>query len=305
MRYASETATFIVADTGRGIRAGEMERIFKPFQRIEDPAAPVRGTGLGLTITKLLVEMLGGEITLESTPGRGSTFTVRLMLPRAHSLPVVNRRSRRIRGYEGRRRLIFVADDNAEHRGLIDDALRPLGFDLAFAESGEAAMAMLPRLAPDLLLVDVAMPGIDGWELVRRLRKELRIAAPVFMISAHAFDKRMQAGPDRYHDDFLAKPIRIEELLARIGMRLGLEWSHGTAPEAPAAVRHPRPPDEALAALRAASEINHAAGAQAALDALATADPAWAGFVGEARRHLGAFDFAALRRHAGGRETTP
>ncbi|MEO1472211.1 MAG: HAMP domain-containing sensor histidine kinase, partial [Pseudomonadota bacterium] len=103
--YANEVATFTISDTGRGIAAEERERIFQPFQRIEDPAAPVRGTGLGLTITKLLTEMQGGELTLESAPGKGSVFRVRLMLPRIQHAPRVSALSAQaITGYEGPRR---------------------------------------------------------------------------------------------------------------------------------------------------------------------------------------------------------
>jgi len=300
VRYASETATFEVHDTGRGIAEAEQERIFQPFERVEDPASPVPGTGLGLTITKLLVEMLGGELTLDRAPGRGSRFRVRHMLPRAACPAAIGApQGTRILGYAGARRRILVVDDNAEHRKLVSDILRPLGFDLAFAETAEAARAMLPDLAPDLVLLDVALPGIDGWRFLEELRGPLGVTAPVFMVSAHAFDKRRGGGDDGKHDGFITKPIRIDDLLQRIGRRLGLDWIRAEdAPHVPAApVR--RPPASALSALREAAEINHAATASAALDRLEAGDPAWGPFVREARSHLAAFDFEGLRRLAG------
>ncbi|MEO0623028.1 MAG: ATP-binding protein [Pseudomonadota bacterium] len=299
--YASETATFTVSDTGRGIPGVERERIFQPFERIEDPRAPVPGTGLGLTITKLLTEMLGGELTLDSTPGEGSTFRVRLMLPRGRSHRETARDIRRpIRSYEGARKQILVIDDNAEHRSLVADILRPLGFRLAFAETGEAAEAVLAGFAPDLILLDVAMPGVDGWTLLSRLRHDLGVTAPVFMVSAHAFDKRLEGGGATLHDDFVTKPIRIDDLLDRIGRHLGLVWSEEVPAATVPGIR--RPPASALGPLRAAIGINHAAGVAAALDALEAADPRWGPFVAEGRALLTAYDFGGLGQFAGAGE---
>ncbi len=303
VRYASDTAIIEVADTGRGIPEEKRELIFRPFERIEDPKAPVPGTGLGLTITKLLSEMLGGELTFSSVPGEGSTFRVRLRLPRSvEGAPIDDAESRQVRGYLGPRRRIFVVDDNAEHRRLVGDILSPLGFEVSFAEAAEAAEAMLPRLAPDLIILDVAMPGTDGWTLLGRLRQQHGIKAPVFMISAHAFDKARHNVPERLHDEFITKPIRVEDLLARIARRLAITWTYeveeATAPEPlPVSASAPqRPPAHALADLRAAVEIHHAAAAAAALDALSEANGSWAPFVATARTHLAEYDFESLHR---------
>ena len=301
-RYSSETATFVIEDTGRGIAPDQLGRIFQPFERIEDPAEPVRGTGLGLTITGLLVDLLGGEIRVESTPGQGSRFTVRLMLPRVFEAAAAEGDERidrrRISGYEGPRRRIMVIDDNAEHRALIGDALRPLGFDIAMAESAEAAEALLPRAAPDLVLLDVAMPGRDGWSFLARMRDELGVRVPVFMVSAHAFDRGRPAAAGRGHSGFIAKPVRLDDLVARIGRTLGLDWRFegDGAERAPAAM--PRPPEPLLDALREAADIHHAQGVRGALERIAASDPALEPFVTEAGRALERFDFAAIARLA-------
>ncbi|MEL6337927.1 MAG: ATP-binding protein, partial [Pseudomonadota bacterium] len=297
--YANEVATFTVADTGRGIAAAEKERIFQPFQRIEDPSAPVRGTGLGLTITKLLTEMLGGELTLDSAPGKGSTFRVRLMLPRIqHALPVRAGSERAIAGYEGSRRRLLVIDDNPEHRLLVRDALIPLGFDVAMAETGTAATAMIDAMQPDLLLVDVALPGEDGWHLVRRLRMEHGVTAPILMVSAHALERHRPTAPNALHDAFISKPIKIDELLATIGRHLDLTWRYrdeAAAPR-PTEARPPmtRPPEALIAPLRAAVGIHHAHGVRAALEAIAAAAPDCAEFVRAATKALDAYDFKVL-----------
>jgi signal transduction histidine kinase/ActR/RegA family two-component response regulator len=297
--YASETATFVIEDTGRGIPPEEVERIFQPFERIEDPVRPVRGTGLGLTITKLLTEMLGGDLALDSAPGRGSRFTVRLMLPRVHgaggeAAAEAEATDGPITGYAGPARRILVVDDTPEHRGLVADALRPLGFTVTAAESAAAAEAVLEVTTPDLILLDVAMPGTDGWSFLRRLREERGLATPVFMVSAHAFDRGAAEGERPRHDAFIAKPVRIDALVARIGQALELSWTRGTGPELRAEEAPARPPAALLGPLAEAARINHPAGVRAALARIG-ADGAHAGFVAEAEAALARFDFDAIR----------
>ncbi|MEM9782125.1 MAG: ATP-binding protein, partial [Pseudomonadota bacterium] len=301
--YANEVATFTIADTGRGIAAEERERIFQPFQRIEDPAAPVRGTGLGLTITKLLTEMLGGELSLDSAPGRGSVFRVRLMLPRIqHVHPVSAGSEQAIVGYDGPRRQLLVVDDNPEHRLLVRDALAPLGFSVAMAETGRAAIVMLDAMQPDLLLVDVALPDEDGWHLVRRLRKQHGVTAPILMVSAHSLERHRPQSPEALHDAFISKPIKIDELLATVGRHLGLDWHYrgDQVPRArvtPAAIT--RPDETLMAPLREALTINHVHGIRAALEAIAVSSPECDAFVKAASRALNIYDFRALSRLVG------
>ena len=296
VRYSSEIATFTVTDTGRGIPEEEIERIFRPFERIETPDAPVRGTGLGLTITKLLTEMLGGELTLESEVGQGSTFRVRLMLPRVYTGPsLVKTIERPVQGYGGARRRILVVDDNPEHRALLRDALQPLGFEMAFAETGEIAEMMVGEIAPDLTLVDVALPGIDGWTLLRRLRERHGVKTPIFVVSAHAHHSRAGQAAEGLMDAFIAKPVKIGELIRLIGTRLQLDWLY----EAPRSAPTILPPESLLAGIRAAAEINHAAGVRAALNTIADLDPAYAPFVERADALLQQFDFDGLRRLSG------
>ena len=300
--YASETATFTVEDTGRGIPPDDVDRIFRPFERIQDPARPVHGTGLGLTITRLLTEMLGGDLALESTPAVGSRFTVRLMLPRDFAEPggAPEAAGAPITGYRGPRRRILVVEDTPEHRALVADVLRPLGFAVSTAESAEAAEAMLEVSAPDLILLDVAMPGEDGWSFLHRLRVERRLATPVIMVSAHAVDREAGRRERPRHDGFLAKPVRIDALVARIGQTLELEWCRGAPRSGPERDHAPalRPDPALLAPLAEAARINHPAGVRAALARIRAEGPADARFVAEAEAALARFDFVALERMA-------
>lgn len=293
VRFRSDVATFVVEDTGRGIPQHEQERIFQPFERIEDPSAPpVRGTGLGLTISRLLVETLGGELTLESTPRIGSRFTARLMLPRIVGAAPAELK-RRLYGYRGRRLMILVVDDNAEHRQLIEDALRPLGFLLTLAESGEAALAAVAAAPPDLALLDVSMPGMTGWALAARLRSEYRLTVPIIMVSAHAEDAR---GSQRiaYHDDFLFKPVKLDLLFARLEHHLRLVWLT-EQPQAAIPIR-PKAPATAAARIGELIEIGHVRGIERVLADIPGDDPAVAAFLESARRRLGDVDLDGLAR---------
>lgn len=296
VRYRSDIATIRIEDTGRGIAEADMERIFRPFERIVDPSAPVRGTGLGLTITRLLTEIQGGELTLSSVVGEGSRFQVRLMLPRlAGGAEQASRR--RLYGYRGPRRRILIVDDNAEHRKLLEDALRPLGFALTLAESGEAALAGLAAAPtdlapPDLALLDVAMPGMSGWALAAALRREHGLTAPILMISAHAGDAVHDPDAVAHHDDFIAKPVNIEALLARIERHLKLTWLLEKA--APPPRPSPVAPEADLAEIARLADIGHVRGVADALARIDCSDPGAAAFVAKAAPLLDALDLGGV-----------
>jgi len=299
--HRNDIATFSIKDTGRGIPNSARTRIFEPFERIQDPKAPVQGTGLGLTIVKLLIDMQGGDLQLESTPGEGSCFKVRLMLPRAEQAVQVEPK-RRIYGYLGPRKRLLVVDDNQEHRALLEDVLRPLGFELAMAESGEAALAIVDNVDIDLALIDVAMPGMSGWTLSTVIRRERRLSLPILMVSAHAGDVGKADGRITDHDDFLAKPVNIDQLLSRLERYLKLTWLHDChAPMAEQeAVVKPSAPDDVLDSLQAMIEIGHVRGAEQLLDQIdvkgsPARDSQVERFVREARLHLSDVDLVSLR----------
>jgi signal transduction histidine kinase/CheY-like chemotaxis protein len=241
--WQSEIAVFEICDTGCGIPAEDMERIFLPFERGTgaEPAS-VPGTGLGLTITRLLVELAGGQLTLSSTPGRGSVFRVKLYLPRVVSPSLALRPEREIRGYGGRRRRLLVVDDQPSQSQLIADMLRPRGFAVHECEDPAEALRQLDAFEPDIVFLDVSMPVIDGWTLSRRLR-DAGYDRPIVMVSANAYenlpDRRKAAGCD----DFIVKPVLETELFARLSRWLGLEWAYAQALPAPAAaIAMERPP---------------------------------------------------------------
>ena len=268
--FRIDIAHMTVSDTGRGIPRSEWDRIFTPFERVVDPNNVVPGTGLGLTITKLLVEMLGGELTFESEVGKGSSFRLRLFLSRSGRVaPAEQVRPRR--GYLEPRRHILIVDDNHSHRQLLADALAPLGFQLSMAESGEVALTIARSKPPDLALIDVAMPGMTGPQLTKRLRGDCGLTAPLILVSAHAGDQLHGLGGNPNHDGFIAKPVNIPALLDQVGELLHLSWTYDVAPAATDAPLWA--PDEVLAALDEKLAIAHLRGLQAVLAGMDDSEP--------------------------------
>ena len=249
--YAREMAHFEVRDTGPGMAPAELERVFEPFERAGAstsegavPGSP--GTGLGLTIARMLTDLMGGEMTVRSAPGEGTVFTVRLFLPESHgALQATDNGASAPVGYLGRRRQVLVVDNEEADRELLAHWLQPLGFEVKLATSGHDALGLLESLqpgdaaAPDAIFMDLAMPGIDGWETIRRLRRMGWEEVPVAIVSANAFDRGLQAELDGQAEappqDFFVKPVRRSDLLAWLGQKLGLEWVRADAmPAAPA-----------------------------------------------------------------------
>src|SRR5262249_43859760 len=152
-----------------------------------DSVRPMPGLGLGLTITQLLTNTLGGEISAESEKNKGSAFRVRLMLSGVPHRARPSAQEEKIAGYDGPRRTIVVVDDNEEHRELMREVLTPLDFVVLTAASGPECLTLIEGIRPDLFLVDISMPGMNGWQLVSRLRAEGQVA-PILMFSANIGD---------------------------------------------------------------------------------------------------------------------
>lgn len=301
VRHAREMAQIEIEDTGPGMSTDELAHIFEPFARASSAqAAP--GAGLGLTIAKMLTDLMGGELTAASTPGRGSLFRVRLFLPEVHAASVPEARPAPVRrGYEGARRLVLVVDNEEADRELLVHLLEPLGFELRTAASGHDALDLLAAgLAPDAILMDLAMPGIDGWETIRRIRRLPGVQANIAVVSANAFDKGLDNDAGIRAEDFILKPVRHSELLDWLERQLGLRWlaqESAAAPEPPArseAWTWPRA--ELLQPLQQAVQLGYYRGILQALDAIEAAQPECAAFAAAQRTSARQFQFEAIAR---------
>jgi len=230
VRWRGQTAEFIVSDTGVGIAAADIERIFEPFERVGQRGEADRpGVGLGLTITKVLTTVLGGDIQVRSELGVGSTFTVKLLLSETAAPADSPTLEHEIDGYLGPRRYILVTDDDPVHLDLLSEILEPLGFELAFARDGETCLELAGRRTPDLAIMDIAMPGMGGWKAARALRERHGDRLAILMVSANAHDFSLGRREDDAHDDFLIKPFEIGDLIDRLQVLLDLEWTYAAA----------------------------------------------------------------------------
>lgn len=226
VHYSFHVANFIVEDTGIGIEKENIARIFRPFERIYSNDHPiVSGTGLGLTITKLLVDIMGGELTVKSHINQGSCFKVQLFMARDYQRQSVLTTINNIIGYQQNTKHIVVVDDNSHHRLFMQQMLLPLGFEVTVCANAEQCLACKTHI--DLYLVDIFMPHISGWQLVEKLRKQ-GIRTPVIMISANSVEIKNKAQENltdnNFINDYIVKPVRYDSLLEKIAHCLELTW---------------------------------------------------------------------------------
>ena len=296
--YSGQVARFDVEDTGLGIAATDLKRIFEPFERIEHPGrAAVSGSGLGLTITRLLTEALGGELTVKSIPGKGSLFSVRLMLaPVPATQRVTSARDRVIEGYQGPRRTILVVDDDSRQTDLLREALGRLGFLVTVENNSTAGLALALSDNPDAILLDISMPGLSGWEVARQVRTATPRRVPIIMISAYAPEPSGLQDPP--HDDYLMKPLRLERLLESLHKLLALDWISS----APQQETHragvsggEKPAPEHLEALRQLGQIGHLRGILLKLDEIGAQQPGAGPTLAALRRLTEDCDLAGFR----------
>jgi CheY-like chemotaxis protein len=290
--YRSQVATFTVADTGRGIAEKDLSRIYEPFQRGEaESIRPMPGLGLGLTITRLLTNTLGGEIAVTSEKDAGSTFKVRLMLSAVLREMAVPPQEKKIVSYDGPRRTIVVVDDNEDHREMMREILVPLDFIVLTAAGGTDCLTLIEGIQPDLFLVDILMPGMNGWQLVSRLR-EAGQTAPIVMLSANIGDAAAHSDSDDSHNDAIGKPVDIRRLRDKLALHLGLKWIYSEDIPAPVVkIELPMisPGDAHVQELLRLGEIGYIRGIEAKLADLAKVE-ANQPFTSELRSYVAAFD---------------
>jgi signal transduction histidine kinase/purine-cytosine permease-like protein/DNA-binding NarL/FixJ family response regulator len=310
IRHSLEMAHIDIEDTGPGLSRDELDKIFEPFARGSAAVPSTSGAGLGLTIAKMLTDLMGGELTARSILGEGSVFKVRLFLPeisiqardKVFLVPKVRR------GYEGARRKILVVDNEEPDRELLVELLQPLGFELRTAASGHDCLDLLASgYRPDIVLMDLAMPGIDGWETIRRLRRLEPDHAQIAIVSANAFDKGLDNDVGVGLEDFILKPVRHSELLDWLERRLALRWldavpaepislssSHSPAPVALL------PSADILVPLREAVQLGYYRGILNQLDLIERNDAAMRPYCLRMRELAQQFQFDAMLREIDG-----
>lgn len=230
---------FEVEDSGSGIPPDHLDDIFETFVRYEQASQAQAGAGLGLSISRSLIEMMGGEIALESEVGRGSLFTVNIpmLLGDGQAAPSDEAPEPEVIGLQPGQPdwRILVVDDNRENLLLLSDLLAQTGFSLQEAENGEEAVEKFQEWRPHFIWMDVRMPGMDGYEATKQIRalpggKEVKIVA----VTASVIDDPQQVIQASGIDDVVLKPFRDQEIFEVMARELGVEYVYRDRTEAPA-----------------------------------------------------------------------
>ncbi|MEZ4527424.1 MAG: response regulator [Desulfobacterales bacterium] len=218
---------FQVKDTGLGIPEDQLEDVFSPFRQVGSHMHKTKGTGLGLTISRNLVRLMGGEISVRSELKKGSVFFFDLKLPETSDPAEIKYKADKgtVLGFQGQKRRILVVDDKKENRSLISDMLSPLGFEILEAENGREGVAKTLEFMPDLIFMDLIMPVMDGFAAAERIRQRKEIAQPcIIALSADIFDEARNKSLAAGCDDYVSKPFVMDKILEKMRKHLHLEW---------------------------------------------------------------------------------
>ncbi|HID99934.1 MAG TPA: response regulator [Thiotrichaceae bacterium] len=224
--YDEGKIRFQVEDTGIGIPSEALSKIFLPFQQVSSLSYRAEGTGLGLSITQKLVKLMNSELHVESTLGQGSLFWFMLDLPEVAVpqgfMPIAKPI---IRGFQGRTQKILIVDDKMENCTVLRKLLTPLGFDIAEVSNGQEALDKAHEWQPDLILMDLIMPVLDGYEATRRIRKIPALQEVIVIaVSASAFSHDLEKGMEAGCNVCLTKPINVDRLFECLQTHLNLTW---------------------------------------------------------------------------------
>lgn len=224
---AQEAVHFTVWDTGIGIAPEDLARLFQPFVQLDSKLArQYYGTGLGLSLVSRMTEMHGGGISVESEVGRGSRFTVSLPWARpTETSPPAAELDELVPAGVGqagaKQPLILLADDNEDNINLVVDYLAQQSYQIIIARNGQEAIALAQEERPDLILMDVQMPGMDGLEATRRLRAETAFATtPIIVVTALAMPGDRERCLASGANEYLSKPLNLRGLVRTIETEL-------------------------------------------------------------------------------------
>jgi signal transduction histidine kinase/DNA-binding NarL/FixJ family response regulator len=225
---------FQIQDTGVGMKPEELEKIFMPFEQVGNTKTQAEGTGLGLAISQKIALLMGSMLEVQSELGQGSTFWFDVELPEAQNWAHSSRSVRQgtIVGYQGVIRKVLVVDDRWENRSVLNSLLEPIGFEVVEAINGQEGLDKAVTENPDLIVTDLVMPSMDGFEMLRHLRQLSQFKdTPVIASSASVFEADQFKSVDAGANEFLPKPIEAESLLQLIQRYLKLEWVYDTKTE--------------------------------------------------------------------------
>ncbi len=223
---------FQIIDTGVGIAPADCAKLFEAFEQVGQRQRQAEGTGLGLAISQRIVKLMGSTIQVDSQLGQGSEFYFAIDVLLAEDgleQPISINHHQKITGYQGERRQILVVDDRWENRIVFVELLTPLGFKVIEAENGKHGLEQLQENSVDLVILDLAMPVMDGYQMLQQLRHTQAFANLVVIVSSASVSHKdenlaLEAGGDA----FLPKPIDCQDLFGLIAEHLQLDWIYET-----------------------------------------------------------------------------
>ncbi|MEM1395712.1 MAG: response regulator, partial [Cyanobacteria bacterium P01_H01_bin.150] len=220
------TISFLIEDTGVGMSPEQLEKIFKPFEQVGDAGKRPDGTGLGLTISQRITALMGSQIRVASILGEGSTFSIELDLPINNEYATeITANQQKITGIKGNIPLILIVEDEQYHLSVLKNLLQSISFRTLEATDGVEGLKLAIENNPDVILLDLAMPNMDGFELMVKLQSNPQTSSiPIIVSSASVFDEDRQRSLEAGAKSFLPKPLQIEELTKTLGNLLNLEW---------------------------------------------------------------------------------
>jgi len=277
---------FTIEDTGVGIPTAQLETIFQPFEQAGNQKQRAQGTGLGLAITRQIIEMMNSTIHVTSTEGKGSTFWFEIDLPRSPewcSIVLTCDRGKII-GYEGKRRKILVVDDREINHQVLIALLLPLGFEVAQASNGCEGLKQVEQFQPDLIITDLVMPEMNGFEFIRHIRTLPKGDDFIILASsASSLERERHTSLEAGCTEFITKPIDVDLLLNRLQKYLQLTWIYETDTGIQKTANESEqviipPPYEELFKLYRASRIGHIKEILSEAVRIKNLDPRYAGF---------------------------
>ncbi|MDX2217015.1 MAG: response regulator [Oculatellaceae cyanobacterium bins.114] len=243
--------SFVVEDTGCGIDRHDWESVFEAFTQTEQ-GRHVTGAGLGLSISRQFARLMGGDITVQSTVGHGSTFTYQVVLHQPQAMDLLEPEAvRLVIGLESGQPTyrILVAEDSPENRQLLVTLLEPIGFETRTAETGLEAIAQWQTWHPHLILMDIQMPLMDGYEVTRHIREQERgrgddeshSPTSIIALTAYAFETDRIVSLEAGCDDYLTKPFTEKDLFEAIAHQLGVQYRYANQAVQPSATSLQQP----------------------------------------------------------------
>ncbi|MEA5618379.1 CHASE2 domain-containing protein [Cronbergia sp. UHCC 0137] len=222
---------FQIEDTGVGMSSKHIEKIFLPFEQVGKLEKRFEGTGLGLTISQRIAALMNSQIQVQSNLGEGSIFWLDVTLPALFSqdshLEVSIPNKEKIVGIQGYIPKILIVDDDANHRLILTSLLQEIGCLTQEATNGKQGLQLVNEAKPDMILLDLAMPNMDGFELMLYLQANPQTKSiPIIVCSANVFDENRQQSLDAGAAAFIPKPLQRDELLNKLRSLLKFDWTY-------------------------------------------------------------------------------